>query len=152
MAEKITPYERMPHYYETDKMGIVHHSNYIRWFEESRIHFLEKAGYPYEKMEENGVMIPVLSASCEYKNATRFGEPVYIVPKIEEFNGFKFTITYRVVSKATGELKATGETRHFFTDMELKPVRTKKSYPEIFNTFNDYIGVDFLEGVTYDKV
>ena len=144
-------YERMPHYYETDKMGIVHHSNYIRWFEESRIHFLEKAGYPYEKMEENGVMIPVLSAACEYKNATRFGEAVYIVPKIEEFNGFKFRITYRVVGKLTGELKATGETRHFFTDMQLKPVRTKKSYPEIFRTFDDYVNVDFLEGKEFEK-
>lgn len=149
MADLFAPYERVPHYYETDKMGIVHHSNYIRWFEESRIHFLEKAGYPYEKMEENGVMIPVLSASCEYRNASRFGEALYIVPKIEEFNGFKFRITYRVVNKETGELKATGETRHFFTDMSLKPLRTKTAYPEIYKTFADYIGADFLEGISF---
>ena len=64
-------YTRKVYYYETDRMGIVHHSNYIRWFEESRIYFLEKAGFPYEKMEETGVMIPVLSAACEYKNAVK---------------------------------------------------------------------------------
>lgn len=138
-------YERSPYYYETDKMGVVHHSNYIRWFEESRIHFLAEAGYPYEKMEEIGVMIPVLSAACEYKNAVRFGETVVIIPKIEEFNGFKFCITYRVVGKESGELKATGETRHFFTDMSMKPLRTKTSHPDIYKVFNEYIGVDFLQ-------
>ncbi len=141
----IKPYERTPHYYETDKMGIVHHSNYIRWFEETRIHYLEQAGYPYKKMEENGVMIPVLSAACEYKNAVRFGETVLIVPKIEDFNGFKLHVSYRVIGKEKGDLRATGETRHFFTDMNLKPVRTKNSYPGIYKVFADYIGVDFLE-------
>ncbi len=60
----IEPYERTAHYYETDRMGIIHHSNYIRWFEETRIHYLDKAGYPYSEMEKDGVMIPVLSAEC----------------------------------------------------------------------------------------
>lgn len=141
----IKPYERSPFYYETDKMGIVHHSNYIRWFEESRIYFLEKAGFHYEKMEETGVMIPVLSAACEYKNAVKFGETVLIAPKIEEFNGFKFRITYKVIGKEDGVLRATGETRHFFTDMSMKPLRTKHSHPDIYKVFNDYIGVDFFE-------
>lgn len=54
----IEPYERTAHYYETDRMGIIHHSNYIRWFEETRIHYLDKAGYPYSEMEKDGVMIP----------------------------------------------------------------------------------------------
>ena len=48
----IEPYERTAHYYETDRMGIIHHSNYIRWFEETRIHYLDKAGYPYSEMEK----------------------------------------------------------------------------------------------------
>ncbi|MGN1136421.1 MAG: acyl-CoA thioesterase [Oscillospiraceae bacterium] len=145
MSAKLKLYERTAHYYETDKMGIVHHSNYIRWFEEARIHFLKEAGYPYEKMEENGVMIPVQSAACEYKNAVRFGETVIIVLKVEEFNGFRFRISYRVIGKEKGDLKVTGETRHFFTDMNLRPVRTKTEYPDIYKIFYDYIGVDFLE-------
>lgn len=143
MAIKL--YERKAFYYETDKMGIVHHSNYIRWFEEARIHFLNEVGYPYAKMEENGVMIPVLSARADYKNAVRFDETVLIVLKVEEFNGFKMRITYRVIGKDNGELKATGETSHFFTDMDLKPLRTKKAHPDIYKAFADYIGVDFLE-------
>ena len=142
---EIKPYERKPFYYETDKMGVVHHSNYIRWFEETRIFFLEEAGYSYAKMEENGVMIPVASAECKYINAVRFGDTVLIVPKIEEFNGFRLSVSYRVINKETGGLSATGFTTHIFTDMCMKPVRTKNSYPEIYKVFNDYIGVDFLK-------
>ena len=41
---QIVPYEHKAQYYETDKMGIIHHSNYIRWFEEARIDYMEQAG------------------------------------------------------------------------------------------------------------
>lgn len=142
MRPEVTPFERKANYYETDQMGIIHHSNYIRWFEEARVDFLEKVGYSYARMEQEGVMIPVLGASCEYKNSVRFGDVVLIVPKIQEFNGFKMTVTYRVIKKSDNMLMATGETKHCFTNMQMKPVRTKKEYPEIFNTFNDFLGVD----------
>lgn len=147
LMSEILPYVRSPFYYETDKMGVVHHSNYIRWFEEARIYFLAAAGYPYEKMEENGVMIPVASASCSYINAVRFGDTVLIALKIDEFNGFRLTVSYRVVDKKTGVLAATGRTTHIFTDMNMKPVRTKHSYPEIYDVFYRNIGVDFLDGM-----
>ena len=54
--KKIYPYERKVFYYETDKMSIVHHSNYIRIFEESRVWFMEQAGMPFEKIEEQGYL------------------------------------------------------------------------------------------------
>ncbi len=133
----IPPFERTANYYETDRMGIIHHSNYIRWFEETRIYFLEKAGYPYKKMEDDGVMIPVLSAECEYKNAVKFGETVLIALKIAEFNGFKMTIKYTVTGKDDGQLKATGTTRHFFVTTDMKPIRVTRTHPEIFKVFND---------------
>ena len=133
----IPPYERTAYYYETDRMGIIHHSNYIRWFEETRIHYLEQAGYPYSKMEKDGVMIPVLSAECTYKNAVRFDETVLIYLKITQFNGFKMTIEYIVKGKENGDIKAIGTTRHFFVDSEFKPIRVKDKYPEVYNVFND---------------
>ena len=52
--EKIHVYERDAYYYETDKMSVVHHSNYIRWFEEARVNFMKKVGYPYDFMESQG--------------------------------------------------------------------------------------------------
>ena len=51
-------FERKANYYETDQMGIVHHSNYIRWFEEARLEMLRVMGLPYKKMEDNGILIP----------------------------------------------------------------------------------------------
>ena len=140
--DKIKLYEHRVSYYETDQMGIVHHSNYIRWFEDARVDFLEQAGFSYKKMEDSGVMIVVLGASCEYKISARFGDRVIVIPKISEFNGFKMKITYRVLNKENGSLLATGETSHCFTDLNLKPVRTKKDYPEIYKLFYDYINVD----------
>ena len=53
--------------YETDQMGIVHHSNYIRWFEEARTAYLEEAGAGYKGMEEAGIISPVVSVACRYQ-------------------------------------------------------------------------------------
>jgi hypothetical protein len=56
---QLTPgYLRSPHYYETDQMGIVHHSNYIRWFEEARVQLLNYLGCSYKEIEEAGIIIP----------------------------------------------------------------------------------------------
>lgn len=143
--DKIKLYEHRVSYYETDQMGIVHHSNYIRWFEDARVDFLEKVGFSYKKMEDMGVMIVVLGTSCEYKNPARFGDRIVVIPKITEFNGFKMTVSYRVINKDVGSLLAVGETKHCFTDLSLKPVRTKKDYPEIYKIFYDYIDVNIDE-------
>ena len=71
---RLTPYSRRVFYYETDKMGIVHHSNYLRWFEEARVDVIEQAGLPFETVEAQGLMSPVLSAECEYLLPFMFGE------------------------------------------------------------------------------
>ncbi|MEG1427807.1 MAG: thioesterase family protein, partial [Oscillospiraceae bacterium] len=78
-------YERKVNYYETDKMAIVHHSNYIRWFEEARIELMEHMGLPYEKMEAAGIQIPVLEVRCNYKSMVRFGDTVKIQVRIENY-------------------------------------------------------------------
>lgn len=138
--EKYIEYKRTAFYYETDRMNVIHHSNYIRWFEEARIYFMDKAGYPYARMEKEGIMMPVLSAECKYKNSVKFGDTVVIKTVITEFNGFKMTIQYLVTNADTGELCARGETSHCFTDMEMKPVRIKKKYPELYDLYCGYVG------------
>ena len=65
-------------YYETDKMGITHHSNYIRWMEEARIFFLENIGFGYDKLEKDGIISPVIGINCEYKETTTFNDEVLI--------------------------------------------------------------------------
>lgn len=60
-------YRHVVQYYETDRMGITHHSNYVRWMEEARIHFLDQIGWDYAKLEEMGLVSPVVSVSCRYR-------------------------------------------------------------------------------------
>ncbi len=69
-----TPYRRLVQYYETDRMGIVHHSNYIRWFEEARTDFLRNNGIVYSDLEQSGVMIPVVNVSCRFRTPARYDE------------------------------------------------------------------------------
>lgn len=136
--QKTFTYQRNPFYYETDRMNVIHHSNYIRWFEEARIDFMKKAGFPYDKMEAIGIMMPVLSAECKYKNSVKFGDTILIETAITLFNGFKMEISYKITDKETGQIRATGSTSHCFTDMNMKPIRINKTHPEIFEIFSEY--------------
>ena len=71
-------YERKINYYETDGMGIVHHSNYIRYLEEARCFFLENIGMPFSEIENQGITIPVLGVNCTYKHHVTFGDTLLI--------------------------------------------------------------------------
>lgn len=142
---KLEPFYRMALYYETDKMAVVHHSNYLRWLEEARLDFLSQIGLPYDKMEKDGIMIPVLSASCQYKYAVRFNDTVRVKMKLEDFTGLKFKISYRVTDKETDEIRLIAETAHFFVDNDFKPIRIKNTAPDIYNKFKSIVGVDLYE-------
>ena len=71
--DKVNAYQHKAQYYETDQMGCVHHSNYIRWFEEARTDLLEQLGFSYGHMEELGILCPVLEVHVEYKDLIQFG-------------------------------------------------------------------------------
>ncbi len=131
------PYEHKTQYYETDQMGIIHHSNYIRWFEEARIDHLEQLGIGYAEMEKQGIISPVLGLSCEYKKKTYFGESVEIIVRLTNFTGMKFSYSYEILDKQTGELRCTGETRHCFLDRDGNPLRMKTKHPEIYRVMMD---------------
>ncbi|MDO4454387.1 MAG: acyl-CoA thioesterase [Eubacteriales bacterium] len=124
-------YEHKVQYYETDQMGIVHHSNYIRWFEEARVDALDKIGMGYKKMEEAGVISPVLEVHATYKTMTHFGDTVKIAAAVQKYNGIILEMTYEVRDKETEEIRCTGSSRHCFLDRHGKPVSLKKSHPNM---------------------
>ena len=128
-------YERRINYYETDRMGIVHHSNYIRFLEEARCQMLDEAKMPYSSFEENGIMIPVLGVTCNFKHHVTFDDIILIKPYVKEFNGVRLTMGYTVTNKNTGNLVLTAETKHCFTDNSLKPVRLQNHIPEFYQKF-----------------
>ena len=119
------------YYYETDKMGVTHHSNYIRWMEESRVDFLDQIGYGYAKMEDAGIISPVIGVECEYKRTTTFDDEICIRPEIESYNGIKLVIRYTMTNTVTGETVAIGKSMHCFLNKEGKPLSLRKEFPEV---------------------
>lgn len=118
-------------YYETDKMGIVHHSNYIRWMEEARIDFLEQLGWGFDKLEEMGIISPVSAVQCKYKSSTRFPEKINIAVKVEEFKGVKLKLIYEM-RKEDGSLCCEGHSEHGFLDEQGKIISIKRQCPKLF--------------------
>lgn len=138
---QILPYKRQAMYYETDQMAIIHHSNYVRWFEEARINFLDQIDLKYDKLEQIGIMIPVLSVSLDYKSSVRFNDTVLITPAIELFNGVKMNIKYEIIDEATGTLRTTGESKHCFVDKCFKPVHMKRDFRDIYDKLLLYANI-----------
>lgn len=116
-------------YYETDQMGCVHHSNFIRWMEEARIDMMEQMGCGYRAMEEAGIISPVLDVSCRYRKMVRFDDHIRIHVELKSYNAIRMTLTYEMRDAATGELRATGESSHCFLDREGRPVSLKRVQP-----------------------
>ena len=125
----IRPYIRKVQYYETDKMGITHHANYIRWMEEARIDFMDQIGFPYAEMEKKGVVCPVRSLSCDYKRPSTFGDEIGIHLSVGSFNGVVLTILYEMHNKA-GDVICTARSEHVFLDREGRFIRMKRDMPD----------------------
>ena len=131
-------YERKINYYETDKMGVVHHSNYIRFLEEARCYWMEKIGIPFSLLESKGVTIPVLGVNVEYKHHVTYDDTILIKVIIKEYSGVRMTVSYDVREKKTGKIVIEAETKHCFTNKELRPVSLKKYAPEFEEKLKEY--------------
>ncbi len=132
---EFVPYRHKVQYYETDAMRIVHHSNYIRFMEEARCDLMEQMGYPYGRLESMGFGIPVLGVSCDYIHMSRFGDILVIGVEVTKLSPTRMTIAYEIRDDATGELRATGETRHCFLSSAGRPISLKREAPEAFEYF-----------------
>ena len=127
-------------YYETDKMGIVHHSNYIRWFEEARSDVLEKArtelfrdkGYAYDDMEKSGIWMPVLSVSVDFKTPAVYDEVLILACWVKKLRGASIELEYEIRGEESGEVHVTASSSHGFTTPELKPIRLKREAPGLY--------------------
>lgn len=128
-------FERKINYYETDKMGVVHHSNYIRFLEEARCYWMNQIEMPFSLLEENGITIPVLGVNCTYKYHVTFDDTILIKTFVKEYTGVRMTVGYNVTDKKTGRTVLTGETKHCFTDKNLKPINLKKYKKEFSDKF-----------------
>ena len=119
-------------YYETDKMGLVHHSNYIRWFEEARGLFFEKNDLDYAKWESFGIVVPVIEVSVKYRNHLTYGDGFYCKVIPADFKYVKFSFDYEIYNSDTNKLCTIGSTSHCFLDKSLKLLRINHEFPETF--------------------
>ena len=127
MEESFAPYVRRVYYYETDKMSVVHHSNYIRWFEESRIDFMRHAGLDCAMLEGEGILMPVTGVEAKYRSSIFFDEDFSVRPHLVYFNGVRASFRYEIRAVKRDVLAVTGESWHCFIDEKTRaPVNLKR--------------------------
>lgn len=124
-------YKHKINYYETDKMGITHHSNYIRFMEEARTDFLCCQGFDYAKLEEMGIISPVVSVECKYKATSTYPDVLEIFVTVEEVKAAKIRFKY-IMKKADGTICIEAYSEHCFITQDGKIARLKKDFPEFF--------------------
>ena len=127
-------YHRRVKYYETDRMGVVHHSNYLRLLEDARMDWLGDNLITYSKLEKLGVLIPCVSASGNFLNYLRFDDPFKVVITLTDFKGVKMSFAYQIFNTDTDELCYEGVSSHFFAiDGSYKPYLSfRKEFPELY--------------------
>ena len=133
----MTNYRHTIQYYETDKMGITHHSNYIRFMEEARIHFLKEVGWPYDKLETEGVISPVVSVSCDYKKTTTFPDELEIKVVVLELSPVKFKLGYTMT--VDEKIVCTATSVHCPLTKEGRPLSIQKQYPDFYQTLVQFL-------------
>ena len=130
--------EHLVQYYETDQMGVVHHSNYIRWFEEVRTVLFEEIGLGYKGMEEGGIISPVVAVSAKYKTMAKYCDTVVIRAEVVKYTGVRFDVRYKVFDKATQEVRCEGTSEHCFISPEGRIMSVRRSFPEYDAILSEY--------------
>ena len=125
----MSKYTHTVNYYETDKMGITHHSNYIRFMEEARMNFLAEVGYPMTRLEAEGITSPVVSVNCEYKHPTTYSDEIEIEVTLTQYTGVKLFLSYVMKKASDGSIVAVASSTHCFIDENGRPIAVKKHFP-----------------------
>ena len=121
-------YTRQVYYYETDKMGVVHHSNFVRWLEEARTFFFNDMDLGYAETESYGVMSPVTDLNLKFKYFAKFGDSFTVRLKMTKYTGVRFRVEYTVVNQ-DGTVLFDGESGHALVGKDHKPVSLARVIP-----------------------
>ena len=117
---------------ETDAMGIVHHSNYLKYFEEARVEWLKTHGMSYRDWMSQGVHLPVIAANIQYKKPARF-EDILAIKAVPHREKARIIFSYEVFLEPNNTLIATGETQHVPVDDEMHIVRLPKNWADVID-------------------
>ena len=121
-------------YGETDQMGVVHHSNYLRYFEVARLEWLSALGVSYASMEKEGLIMPVIDVKVTYKTPALFDDSLIIYIFLSELPRVKIIFFYEIKNQRD-EIVCTGETTLAFLNAKTrKPVRCPEEFGGLFST------------------
>lgn len=132
----INTYRHDVKYYECDRMGITHHSNYVRFMEEARVDWLDQLGCGFDKIEAEKVFSPVVALSCEYKHPTTFKDIIEIEVGISRMSEMKFDFKYTM--RVSDKVVCTGWSSHCFTENG-RPVAISRRLPEFYKRISDWM-------------
>lgn len=113
---------------ETDLMGVVHHSNYLRWFEMARVEYLRRAKVMLPELITAGILFPITDVQCRYVQSARFDEIVRVEAELVDFSRVKLCFSYRVLRDTDDILLAEGATKNVFTGANGKIARLPQLY------------------------
>ncbi len=120
-------------YAETDQMGVVYHGNYAQYFEMGRVEWLRNLGVSYKWMEENGVMLPVVSLEMNYKKPARYDDVLRIKTILKSQNSVKIEFDYEIYNEQN-QLLTTGYSMLVFVDMKTgRPILPPKYVSDKIN-------------------
>ena len=123
-------YLRKAHYHETDQMGLIHHSNYVKWMEEARIAFMDELGLSYRSLEESGIASPGTDINVEYKKTVRFDDEIEIKVSVGKYTGVKLEVKYFIYNVTSDELSAEATSSHCFIK-DGRIISLKRDKPEL---------------------
>jgi len=118
-------------YAETDQMGVVHHSRYFEWFECGRTELMRQLGYSYLTMEEDGVLLPIVEASCKYLRPAKYDDLIQIKTELKEKPRPRIQLFYKVFRLPKDEFLAEGFTTHVFLNQSGKPIRPIRKFLDV---------------------
>lgn len=130
-------YSHRVQYYETDKMQCTHHSNYVRFMEESRLDFLDKLGYGYARMEAEGLISPVIAIDLQFKHTTTFNDVIDIEVKLASMTNVKLEFEY--VMTCGDKVVCLAHSTHCYVDEKGRPISLKKVRPELYELLCSHI-------------
>ena len=113
---------------ETDLMGVVHHSNYLHWFEMARVEYLRSANVLLPDLIAAGILFPITDVQCKYRQSAYFDETIRIETTLVDFSRVKLCFSYRVLREADNILLAEGTTQNVFTDKNGRITRLPQIY------------------------
>ncbi|MDR3596277.1 thioesterase family protein [Clostridium sp.] len=126
-------------YAETDQMGIVHHSNYLIWFEAGRTDFIKGSKISYSEMEKEGILIPLGESNCKYIIGAKYEDELIIKTWIKELTPVKVEFNYSVIREEDQKEIAKGSTLHVFVSKEFKIINLKKSHTKVFEKLQSLV-------------